>query len=466
MSNIIAITNNTKRIRFDLTNENVLKYKITISDITNVSDNYVNIKFFINTDNTDGSGNILIDSFLNDEKIRSEIYNFKFTDIFVDKLIKLNTDTITIGINYDVLNGIGVNYGEIVGSITQLNLPLVSRIYGSEDVPIKTLDGKLLINLESQPIDISGQTVVVSGEIDISGQRVDISGQHVITDISGQRVDVSILGRDPETNVLNNPTVDNNLKALSVCEKNFGKSFTVAYGNITSTGSFLILTSDNVTFDTNTIYFNETGLIPNVGAARSMSIVANTAITSKIRCYGIDLSGYEKIFYVTLNGTIPVTSGNTKLDGTGNNVNLTTELRHINWIEDIVVRSSGIIKVTCTINSKSVTLIQLAHYYIINPIYLCPKGRKTLIKGLTYISTDATNQYGWIVYKPNDDNTHSVKFPYRLTIISTATNNNSYQWSDTGLVTLEECEWCFLNRESDTAQTTCTINVLFTELKA
>ncbi len=200
MSNEIEIQNNIKRFNINLATENIIKYKITIDDNNNVSDNYVNIKFFINTDNTDGSGNILIDSYLTGTKIRSDIYNFKFTDIFVDKLIKMNTDTITIGINYNILSG---ETGEIVGSISKLNLPIVSRIYGSEDVPIKTLDGKLLLNLESQTVDISGQTINVQGGIDISGQTVDISGQTVIVsgitfdsadlnvDISGQRVDIS-----------------------------------------------------------------------------------------------------------------------------------------------------------------------------------------------------------------------------------------------------------------------------------
>jgi hypothetical protein len=213
MSNTITITNNTKRIRCDLTSENVLKYKITISDITNVSDNYVNIKFFINTDNTDGSGNIFVDSYLNDEKVRSEIFNFKFTDFFVDKLIKMNTETITIGIDYNILSGLDT--GEIVGSITELNLPLVSRIYGSEDVPIKTSDGKLLVDLSGQFININGLT--------FNNNKLytyDISANNLLTTINsgiGNKFTGNVYG-----NVVNNGTITGN---------SFSSSFTWTRGD-------------------------------------------------------------------------------------------------------------------------------------------------------------------------------------------------------------------------------------------
>ena len=261
-SNIISITNNKKSIRFDLSIQNNLKYKLSVNNKLNTSDNYVNINFFINTQNTDGSGNILVDSYLNEIKVRTETFNFNFSDVFVDKLVKLNTDYVIINFNYDVLNG---NSGEIVGNITQINLPLVSRIYGSEDVPIKTdSNGKLLIDISGQTdisgqrVDISGQTVIVSGitfdttdlNVDISGQRVDISGQTVIVqggiDISGQTIFTNDLILQNSSNNINTSiqNLKNDLSGLYVFDSTVNAN--VAYSSSKLSNIFTNSTLTNV----------------------------------------------------------------------------------------------------------------------------------------------------------------------------------------------------------------------------
>ncbi len=289
MSNEIEIQNNIKRFNINLATENIIKYKITIDDNNNVSDNYVNIKFFINTDNTDGSGNILIDSYLTGTKIRSDIYNFKFTDIFVDKLIKMNTDTITIGINYNILSG---ETGEIVGSISKLNLPIVSRIYGSEDVPIKTLDGKLLLNLESQTVDISGQTINVQGGIDISGQTVDISGQTVIVsgitfdsadlnvDISGQRVDIS--GQTVVVSGITFDTTDLNVDVSGQTVDISGQTLFTNDITLQNTSNNINTSVQNLKFDLSGLNVFDSTINANVvySTTKLNNIYANSSLTN------------------------------------------------------------------------------------------------------------------------------------------------------------------------------------------
>jgi adhesin HecA-like repeat protein len=212
MSQTIVITNNSKKFKIDLTRENIMSYRINSNDIANTGDNFVNIKFFLNTDYVYSSiDNILVtvSSYLNDDIVRNEHFIFKLEDLFFDKLINLNTDYITIFIDNTGLSLTGLTpvFAELHGNITQIKIPLVSRIYGSSNVPIKTdIEGRLDISgqtiqvqggidISGQRVDISGQSVQVQGGIDISGQRVDISGQTVIVqggiDISGQRVDIS-----------------------------------------------------------------------------------------------------------------------------------------------------------------------------------------------------------------------------------------------------------------------------------
>jgi hypothetical protein len=204
-----------------------------------------------------------------------------------------------------------------------------------------------------------------------------------------------------------------------------------------------------------------------------MQLITDTAtIAAKIKCYGVDLSGNEKIFYMICNGTTPVTTAYTtmSIDGTlsgpfdicGTNA----KLRHINWIQDVVsTRSSGVIRIRCFISNKDVTLIQLGHFYTINPVYLCPKGRRTIIKGINYIFCVAANDYQWIVYKPNDNGSHDITFPFRFQSSNAVTTRykNTYQWSDSGLITIEEGEWCFLNREGTTAETSFVMIAMFCE---
>ena len=192
MSGTIVITNNSKKFKIDLTRTNTIQYRIDSNDLENTGDNFINIKFFLNTDYVyTPIDNILVvvSSYLNDQIVRLEEFMFKFEDLFFDKLINLNTDYVTIYINNTNLSLTGLNYAELHGNITQIKIPLVSRIYGSSNVPIKTdIYGR--IDISGQNVDISGQRVDISGQrVDISGQRVDISGQRI--DISGQRVDIS-----------------------------------------------------------------------------------------------------------------------------------------------------------------------------------------------------------------------------------------------------------------------------------
>jgi adhesin HecA-like repeat protein len=213
MSATIVITNNSKKFKIDLTRENTIQYRINSNDNENTGDNFVNIKFFLNTDyvyNSTDSIVVVVSSYLNDTVVRYEEFIFKFEDMFFDKLINLNTDYITIFLNNSGLSLTELTYAELHGNITQIKIPLVSRIYGSSNVPVKTdIYGRLdisgqIVDISGQRIDISNQKVDISGQrVDISGQRVDISGQCVIVtsmppisvtataDISGQRVDIS-----------------------------------------------------------------------------------------------------------------------------------------------------------------------------------------------------------------------------------------------------------------------------------
>jgi hypothetical protein len=211
MSNpIVVITNNSKKIGIDITRENKTKYRINSNDFENTGDNYINIKFFLNTDylyNSTDNFLVVVSSYSNDQVVRNEEFIFKLEDLFFDKLINLNTDYITIFFDnsgfFDISGGLILNpltYANIYGNITQIKIPLVSRIYGSSNVPIKTdIFGRIdisgqIVDISGQRViaDISGQRVDISGQrIDISGQRIDISGQRVIADISGQRIDIS-----------------------------------------------------------------------------------------------------------------------------------------------------------------------------------------------------------------------------------------------------------------------------------
>ena len=198
MSNpIVVITNNSKKIGIDITRENKTKYRINSNDFENTGDNYINIKFFLNTDylyNSTDNFLVVVSSYSNDQVVRNEEFIFKLEDIFFDKLINLNTDYITIffdnsgffDISGELILDPPITFANIYGNITQIKIPLVSRIYGSSNVPIKTdIFGR--IDISGQQVDISGQRVIA----DISGQRIDISGQRVIADISGQRIDIS-----------------------------------------------------------------------------------------------------------------------------------------------------------------------------------------------------------------------------------------------------------------------------------
>jgi hypothetical protein len=186
----IPITNNTKQIEIDLKNPNTIEYKLENKGAADTTDKYVNVKFFLNTNypyNPEDKLNILVKSFKGTEEkkieVRTENTYFKYNDIFFDKLYKLNTDFMTITFQNDATIG---NYtSEIIGVISIISLPIISRIYGSEGIPIKTdNEGR---------IDISGQTVKVSGiTLDASGLSFDISGQTVVVkDLSGHRVDIS-----------------------------------------------------------------------------------------------------------------------------------------------------------------------------------------------------------------------------------------------------------------------------------
>ena len=273
---------------------------------------------------------------------------------------------------------------------------------------------------------------------------------------------VKIVGRD-RNGTPRQALVDET--SATVCSNNnVGREFGMAYN--TGTGSHLVLTTDN-----NNIGFATSGLVPLWGTARDMAIVTNTAgLIVTLKCYCIDLNGDEKIIYVTTNGTTPVTTGTTSPSGTGGtSVSLTTQLRHINFIEDIVPRSSGIVYVRTTIGGLVTTLILQGHYYQINPIYCCPTGRRAIVKGFVRVDTNAQNDYAFVVFKkpanPSIAGGHPISFPFRFRINNTATNANSYQWSENGLVTVDENEWLFLNRESGTSQTTCGLVSICVEYK-
>jgi hypothetical protein len=200
MANIIEITNNSKKFKIDLKTEfdisNSIIYRIGSIDnyVENTDDNFINIKFFLNTDyvyNSTDSMLVVVSSYIYNQVVKYEEFIFKLEDMFFDKLINFNTQYVTIFFDNSGLSLTGSTYADLHGNITQIKIPIVSRIYGSSNVPIKTdIYGR--IDISGQSVDISGQRVIadISGQrVDISGQRVDISGQRI--DISGQRIDIS-----------------------------------------------------------------------------------------------------------------------------------------------------------------------------------------------------------------------------------------------------------------------------------
>ncbi len=247
--------------------------------------------------------------------------------------------------------------------------------------------------------------------------------------------------------------------AIVSSDNNLGIHYGMAFQS-TSTGSFLQLTVDNGTAGTNTLGYNTPGLVPQWGSARNMFITASAGLVTTVKCYCIDLNGDEKIVYVTTNGTNNIITGTTSPSGTGGtSVSLTTGLRHINRMEDISPRNSGFVYVKTVINGITTTLVLISHYYQYNPIYCCPNGRRAKFKGFQMISASAQNDYEIVIYKKSADTSifsgHPVSFPYRFRIndfSALSQNLNNYQWSDNGLVTIEQNDWLFLNRETGGTQ--------------
>jgi hypothetical protein len=235
-----------------------------------------------------------------------------------------------------------------------------------------------------------------------------------------------------------------------------------------------MLTSDNSTVGTTTLTFNASGLVPPWGTARSMYLTGIGTAVFLVKCYGIDLQGNELIFYATMNGTANITTGNTSVSGSGGtSVNLTTDLRHINRVESVLPMTGAMaVYVRCIINSITTTLVFLNIYYIFNPIYVCPMGRRAKFKGFQMISSNGVNDYCFVVFKKPQNTAlsgvHPISFSYRFRIndfSALSQNSNDYQWSDNGLVTINEGEWLFLNRETSTAQTNLTTYATLTEYK-
>jgi hypothetical protein len=274
---------------------------------------------------------------------------------------------------------------------------------------------------------------------------------------------IRIVGRD-DNGTPRQALVDEN-SSLKISDTNVGITYPVSYQS-NSTGSYVILTVDNSTVGSTTLTFNAQ-LVPNWGVARSIWINCSGALSVVVKVYGIDLNGYEIIFYVTTNGTTNVTVGNTLPNGTGASVNLTTQLRHINRLEELVPRTGAlpIIYANCNIiaSGGASILTRLCYntpLYSLNPIYCCPMGRRAKFKGFQMISASAQNTYSMIVYrKPSNTSVsgvHPISFPIRFVIndfSALSQNSNDYMWSDEGLVTVNEGEWLFLNRESGTVQT-------------
>lgn len=273
-----------------------------------------------------------------------------------------------------------------------------------------------------------------------------------------------IVGRDRDG--FPNCSLVDNTSALTVSNNNIPKIFMNMYEAQTNTGSgSLVLTPGNQA-GSNPLYFYTTGLIPNFGTARAFTVVSS-ATGPKVRLYGIDLQGYELIFYITVAGGSPVTTGNTKLDGTGTTVNMTTGLTHINWMEFVVPNSTSsiIVSLETLIGSLGFTVIRLYQTYTQACSYLCPKGRKTVCYGFSSVNCNVINNYCWTKFVKNSDNTYGPIFSTRITIPVQTTFGNTFQWSDSGFVSVNEGEWLFLNRDSGTSQTVCELKAVLGEYK-
>ena len=101
----IGITNNTKILDLDLRGETAVPYEITTSTTeqktSSNTDKFVHLKLFINTNysyiDTDNISIIVISyNSYNKVKVREETYSFYYKDLFFDKLIRFNTDSMLI----------------------------------------------------------------------------------------------------------------------------------------------------------------------------------------------------------------------------------------------------------------------------------------------------------------------------------------------------------------------------------
>lgn len=188
-----------------------------------------------------------------------------------------------------------------------------------------------------------------------------------------------------------------------------------------------------------------------VGVAQSLYIDATAGVTSTVRVHGITLTGSEIVFYVICNGTTPVTSGSS-YPGGSLDVNMTTDLRFINKLVTHTELPSGTVYARGTVNSILCTFVELNVFFMYNPMYMCPLNNIAVFKGLTHTAATASDNYGTIVYRwNNQSSTYSLEIPWRYTI-ATSTPTNLYYYSD-GLITLYPNDILVQSRESTNGAT-------------
>ena len=293
-----------------------------------------------------------------------------------------------------------------------------------------------------------------------------------------------ICGTAKDTNRLQIATV-NSMKALAVSNNNVGKEFTVTYGPVNlGTSSILVLSSNNTSSGTKFSYATDN--VANFSFydyLLSLQIVAvserfyiNVDRETNLKIYAIINIGYEVILYASTTGSDNIFNGT---DQYGDVYPFSTIL-HINRIE----ASNQAVCYVYGCNSSNLLLIQpqlqlqpqlhLLTLIILdsgnntycNPVYLCPKGRTAVIKGFNYMTAVATNSYSFVIYKPDiGSGTYTITFPYRFDVASGTSTNYKTHWSDTGLVTIREGEWCVLLRLPSTTanETNLELQAIFCE---